>query len=216
VTDPEYIIMRLPGQTDEEFVLIMPYTPTTKQNMIAWIAARSDGDHYGQLLVFKFPKQTLLYGPEQIKARINQDPEIVRQLTLWTSANQGDLMVIPIGNSIVYVRPLYLESATNKLPELKRVIVSYGDRVVMEPSLGEAFARIFGTPVSPGTKPGPTTGTGGTQAGQLSAAVQSLITQANDLYRRAQEAITAGDWAAYGKAVQDLGDVLRRLQDATR
>ncbi len=217
VSDPEYIIMKLPGQASEEFVLIMPYTPTTKQNMIAWIAARSDGPHYGQLLVFKFPKQKLLYGPEQIKARINQDPEIVRQLTLWTSANQGDLMVIPIENSIVYVRPLYLESATNKLPELKRVIVSYGERVVMESTLGEAFARIFGSPAAAGGPPGPATGTtGGTQTGQTSGAVQSLINQANDLYRQAQEAISRGDWATYGKAVQDLGDVLRRLQDASR
>ena len=215
--EPEYIIMKLPGEASEEFVLIMPYTPTTKQNMIAWIAARSDGEHYGQLLVFKFPKQTLLYGPEQIKARINQDPDIVRQLTLWTSANQGDLMVIPIDDSIVYVRPLYLESSTNKLPELKRVIVAYGDRVVMEPSLGEAFARIFGTapPTAP-SGPGAVTRPGQTAPGATPATVQALITEANDLYRRAQEAITSGDWAAYGKAIQDLGDVLRRLQDASR
>ncbi|HEY3315839.1 MAG TPA: UPF0182 family protein [Bacillota bacterium] len=215
VPQPEYIIMRIPGQQAEEFVLIMPYTPTTKQNMIAWIAARSDGEHYGQLLVFKFPKQKLVYGPEQIKARINQDPEIVRQLTLWTSANQGDLMVIPIDNSLVYVRPLYLESATNKLPELKRVIVAYGERVVMEPSLGEALARIFGAtpitpgPVTPGTpSPGPSTGTG------QSAAVRSLIAQANQLYQQAQEAMTRGDWAAYGSAVQNLGQVLKQLQGA--
>jgi len=138
---PYYIIMRLPGEEREEFLLMVPFTPrgtkeNPRNNMIAWLCARCDGENYGHLLVFRFPKQELVYGPMQIEARINQDPYISEQLTLWQQEGsrviRGNLLVIPIKNSLLYVEPLYLTAERSALPELKRVIVAYGQKVVME------------------------------------------------------------------------------------
>src|SRR5262245_35047563 len=146
--DPYYTIMKLPGERSEEFILMLPFTPKDKNNLAAWMAARSDGEHYGKLVVYRFPKQKLVYGPKQIVARSNQDPEISRQITLWdqrgSSVNRGTLMVIPIEESLIYAQPLYLRSETGRIPELRRVIVADENRIAMELTLEAGLARLFG------------------------------------------------------------------------
>ena len=147
IMQPYYTIMKLPGQEREEYILMLPYTPRGKSNLSAWMVARSDDEQYGKLDVYIFPKQKLVFGPSQMVARINQDAEISRQISLWdqrgSSVIQGTLLVIPIEESLVYVRPLYLKADAGKIPELKRVIVGYEDTIAMEPTLDEALEKIF-------------------------------------------------------------------------
>ena len=142
-----YTIMKLPNKDHEEYILMLPFTPSGKSNLSAWMVARSDGDDYGKLAVYTFPKQRLVYGPSQIVARINQEAEISRQISLWdqrgSSVIQGNLLVIPIEESLIYVRPLYLKADEGKIPELKRVIVGYEDHIAMEKTLDEALEKIF-------------------------------------------------------------------------
>ena len=144
---PYYLIMKLPTANEEEFILLHPYTPTSRPNLIAWLAARSDGENYGKLLLYKFPKQKLVFGPNQIEALINQDPIISQQISLWnregSRAIQGNLLVIPIEQSLLYVEPLYIEAEENSLPTLARVIVVYENQIVMAESLDKAIAAIF-------------------------------------------------------------------------
>lgn len=151
---PYWVTMRIPGETREEFLLMLPFTPANRDNMISWLAARSDGPSYGQLVLFKFPKDRLVYGPAQIDARIDQDPQISSQLTLWNQQGsrviRGHLLVIPIGSSTLYVEPIYLQAETSRMPELKRVVVATGNRVVMEPTLEEGLKRLFAPDDSPG------------------------------------------------------------------
>ena len=145
---PYYTMMKLPGEQDAEFIQMLPFTPRRRDNLASWMVARSDGDNYGKLQVFQFPKQTLVFGPQQVVARINQDQVISPQITLWSQQGsqviQGTLMVIPIEESLIYVRPLYLRAQTGRIPELTRVIVAYQNRIVMEPTLDQAIARLFG------------------------------------------------------------------------
>jgi uncharacterized membrane protein (UPF0182 family) len=145
--EPYYLIMKLPSADTEEFVLLLPFTPTQRTNLIAWLAARSDGENYGRLLLYQFPKQQLVYGQEQIEALINQDPVISQQISLWnrqgSRALQGNLLVIPIERSLLYVEPLYLEAEQNSLPTLVRVIVVYENRIVMAQTLDQALQAIF-------------------------------------------------------------------------
>jgi hypothetical protein len=145
--EPYYLIMKLPAEKSEEFILLHPFTPTKRNNLIAWLAARSDGENYGKLLLYKFPKQQLVYGIEQIEARINQDPIISQQISLWnregSRALQGNLLVIPIERSLLYVEPLYLEAERNSLPTLVRVIVAYENRIAMAETLEQALQAIF-------------------------------------------------------------------------
>ena len=148
VMRPYYTIMKLPSKEKEEYILMLPFTPQGKSNLSAWMVARSDGDDYGKLVVYTFPKQKLVYGPSQIVARINQEAEISRQVSLWdqrgSSVIQGTLLVIPIEEALIYVRPLYLKADEGKIPELKRVIVGYEDNIAMEPTLDQALQKIFG------------------------------------------------------------------------
>ncbi len=147
IMKPYYTIMKLPGQDREEYILMLPFTPRGKSNLSAWMVARSDGEQYGKLDVYTFPKQKLIFGPNQIVARINQDAEVSRQISLWdqrgSSVIQGTLLVIPIEESLIYVRPLYLKADAGKIPELKRVIVGYEGQIAMERTLDEALAKIF-------------------------------------------------------------------------
>jgi len=241
--EPYYVIMRLPGETTEEFLLMQPFTPVGKTNMIAWLAARSDGDDYGKLVVYKYPKDRLVYGPLQIEGRIDQDPNISSQFTLWSTAGsrviRGNLLVIPIGGSNLYVEPIYLQAENGPIPELRRVIVSTGNRVVMEPTLEEALAKLFaGTPgivpsvgstaasaqsvVAAGGLPAAPTVPGATgqavpqTAPQLSADVAAVVSSANGHFMRAQEALRNGDWARYGEEQRALEADLRRLGELTR
>lgn len=155
--EPYYLIMKLPTENREEFILLHPFTPASRNNLIAWLAGRSDGENYGKLLLYQFSKQQLVYGPEQIDALINQDPEISRQISLWnrqgSKAIQGNLLVIPIEKSLLYVEPLYLEAEQNSLPTLVRVIVAYDNQIVMANTLERAINAIFNSPNSSPSNP---------------------------------------------------------------
>src|SRR5690606_34952452 len=144
--EPYYVIFPLPGQTEPEFLLIQPYTPAGRNNMVAWLAARNDPAFYGQLQAYELPRQELILGPLQVEGRINQDPAISQQFTLWDRSGsrvlRGNLLVIPIGDSFLYVKPIYLQSDTSAMPELRRVIVASGDQVVMRPTLEEALTAL--------------------------------------------------------------------------
>ncbi|MDJ0650595.1 MAG: UPF0182 family protein [Xenococcaceae cyanobacterium MO_188.B19] len=145
--EPYYLIMKLPTEKKEEFILLHPYTPISRPNLIAWLAARSDGSEYGKLLLYNFPKQKLVYGPNQIEALINQDPVISQQITLWNREGsrviQGNLLVIPIEESLLYVEPLYIEAEKNSLPTLARVILVYENKIIMAETLQKAIDAIF-------------------------------------------------------------------------
>jgi uncharacterized membrane protein (UPF0182 family) len=210
---PFYVLMRLPGETTEDFVLMMPFTPRGKQNMIGWIAAKSDPADYGRRVAFEFPKQKLVLGPEQIHARINQEPAFSSQLSLWNQRGSqvvyGNLLVLPVKDSIVYIQPLYLQGEQTAIPQLIRVVVAYGDRIAMEADLATALGKAFGfskpAPVQTG---GPSVETTATQPG---GTAESGLAKARDLYRKAIDAQRAGDWAGYGRAIEELGRVLESI-----
>lgn len=217
---PYYTIMKLAGVgTTEEFILMVPFTPSRKDNMIAWMAARCDEPNYGKVLVFTFPKQKLVYGPQQIESRVDQDPNISPQLTLWdqhgSKVIRGTLLVTPVLNSVLYVEPLYLAAeAGGGLPQLKRVIVAYSDHVVMEATLDTALSKIFGGIVS---SPPAETARPPVPAAQAPATLaarddlMAVIRQANQHYERAQQLLRQGDWSGYGEEMKKLGEALKRM-----
>ena len=215
---PYYTMMRLPDQPRAEFIQMLPFTPTGKNNLAAWMVARSDGDQYGKILVFQFPKQKVVFGPSQIVARINQDQDISPQLTLWNQQGseviQGTLLVIPIEEALLYVRPLYLRADGGRIPELKQVIVAYQNEIVMEATLEGALSRLFGSGAGapPATLP---TGTliADAASPRPAPAAQTgpLVSQAANHYRRALEAQRGGDWAQYGAEIEQLGIVLEQM-----
>ncbi len=216
---PYYAVMRLPevGKS-EEFILMVPFTPARKNNMIAWIAARCDGADYGKVLVFTFPKEKLIYGPEQIQSRVNQSPLISQQLTLWDQGGsrviRGTLLVVPVQNAVLYVEPLYLAAeGGSSIPELKRVIVAYSDQVVMEPSLEDALNAIFsgnksGTAEAASSGALPTTTSA---SAKIPASIENLIQQANQHYEAAQQDLRQGNWTGYGQEIQKLGEILKQM-----
>jgi hypothetical protein len=224
---PYYTIMRLPGEAAPEFIQMLPFTPRTRDNLAAWLVARSDGEQYGMLRVFEFPKQKLVFGPRQVVARMSQDQTISPQISLWNQQGSqviwGTLMVIPIEESLIYVRPLYLRAAGGRIPELTRVVVAYQDRIVMESTLDAGIDRIFGTGTgspagvpdtdeqvrSDDNAPEPSALPGA--AGRVDPA---LATAARDHYDRAVQAQRAGDWTRYGEELRLLGQALERLQAA--
>ena len=235
------IIMRLPQEAREEYIYMTPFTPRGKDNLTAWVVARSDGEHYGKLVEYRFPRQSLVFGPRQVLNRINQDTEVSRQLSLWdqrgSTVIRGELMVIPIEESLVYVQPIYLRAEGGRIPELKRVVVAYENRVVMEATLEEGLGRIFepgaaapppagaegadGAEVSPlaATTPAvPDEGGPAPAAASLDAAAAAggdeLARRARLHYDRALAAQRAGDWARYGEEIRLLGEVLRRMAPA--
>ena len=221
--EPYYTIMKLPSERTEEFLLLLPFTPKRKDNLGAWMVARADGEHYGRLLVYRFPKQKLIYGPRQIVARINQDPEISRQLSLWNQRGSqvifGALLVIPIKESLIYVQALYLRAETGKIPELKRVIVAAENRIAMEPTLEAGLARIFGNASSAAEDlaqtsqqiPQRASRVGETPAAQSASDVQSLAAQARQHYDRALQAQREGDWTRYGEEIKRLGAAIEQI-----
>ena len=210
--EPYYIVMRLPGEKTAEYILMLPYTPTGRPNMIAWMCARMDGDEYGKTLVYHFPKQETVYGPMQIESRINQDTAISGQLTLWdqkgSSALRGNLLVIPINNSILYIEPLYLQAQNSQMPELKRIIAAYGDKVVMDETLDKALIDLFGQ--GQPTAVNPITST--TNVGTTGTTVQELSKLARQYYDQANERLKAGDWAGYGDNINKLNETITRLE----
>jgi uncharacterized protein len=206
---PYYINIRLPGETRTEFALMLPMVPSQRENMIAWLAARSDPPNYGKLIVYEFPKDKLVYGPFQIEALINQNTDISQQISLWNQMGsrviRGNLLVVPIGNSILYVTPLYLRAQTGQLPELKRVIAVYGDHVVMEQTLPEALAALFH---APSTAPAP----------PVNAVVNSATQPTTDVaqealahYERAIAELKAGNFSGFGSEFAALQPLLEQM-----
>jgi hypothetical protein len=220
---PYYTIMRLPGESRAEFIQMLPFTPRGKNNLAAWMVARSDGDQYGKMLVFQFPKQKVIFGPSQIVARINQDQEISPQITLWNQQGseviQGTLLVIPIEEALLYVRPLYLRADGGRIPELKFVIVAYQNQIVMDATLDLALNRLFGSDPSPGSLPAGAilaaaelpADVGAASQAPPGAATNPLVTEATTHYRRALNAQRQGNWAEYGDEIAQLGEVLEQL-----
>ena len=207
-----YLIMKLPGEEEEEFILLVPFVPTNKDNMISWLAARCDPENYGRLVLYQFPKQRLIYGPSQIEARIDQTPEISEQMTLWSQAGsrviRGNLLVIPVEDSLMYVEAVYLQAESSQLPELKRVIVSYENSIAMEKTLDAALLKVFGqsTPVLTEEVQE------GEEAGEaIEVSWQRLVTKASIDYDAAVAAQKEGDWAGYGEGLKRLEETLKAL-----
>lgn len=207
-----HMIMKLPGEEKEEFILMIPFTPRGKDNLSAWMVARNDGEFYGQLVVYRFPKQKLIFGPKQITDRINQDADISRQISLWDQRGseviRGNLLVIPIEESLVYIQPIYLRAEGGKIPELKRVIVAHENRIAMEETLDLALERVFGGRVNQEASDKTVA-----EIKQAQFVSQSdLLRQARDLFDRALLAQRRGDWSLYGEEIRKLGEVLKKMR----
>jgi hypothetical protein len=240
--EPYYVIVKLPGANNEEFLLMIPFTPSKKDNMIGWLAARCDLPDYGNLVVYKLPKEKLVYGPMQIEARVDQQTEISRELSLWGQRGsrviRGNLLAIPVSDSFIYVEPVYLEakqetseepsqtqaqprglrkprrgeagrpsqldkSRAASLPELKRVIVAFGNRLAMDTDLDAALGRVLGKKVAPkeAVSPRPL----------KTLDIYTLGPQALEHYNRAKDYLRQGDWAAYGKELEQMEDILEQM-----
>jgi hypothetical protein len=207
--DPYYTIMRLPGEKKEEFVLLLPFTPNQKDNMRAWLAARSDSPHYGKLIALDFPKAKLVYGPKQINARIDQDAFISQQLSLWgqrgSQVIRGSLLAIPIEKSLLYIQPLYLAAEKGSLPELKRVIAAFGNQIAMRETLEESLQELFGAKAI-------------REAPQIRAVAEKtqdakgLASRALEHYLKSKEFLRQDNWARFGEELKRVEELLRELQ----
>jgi uncharacterized membrane protein (UPF0182 family) len=235
--EPYYVILQPPGEAKAEFTLIQPFTPNNKDNLIAWLAARSDDPHYGQLVVYRFPKQELIFGPLQIEARIDQNPEISSQITLWDQGGseviRGNLLVLPIENSLLYVEPLYLRAESGQIPELKRIILATGNRIVMEETLDEAILALFegdeSVLATVDTPPGAEEGAGQTTETESPSEIGpstsdrplatddigELALAASNHYETAQKALQKGDRATYGAELEKMKQALDMLVELT-
>ena len=234
---PNYFIMRLPGEENAEFINSIPYTPSGKSNMTGLLVARNDGENYGELILYRLPKDRVIYGPYQIEAQINQDAEISKEFSLWNNSgstySRGNMFVFPVEGSLVYVEPVYLEASQGSLPEVKRVIVYYGDRIAYKPTLAEALDALFGegagmplnadNPVEAGKEaaaileaggviePETPTGTENGEGTIVTSDLQELIQLANEAYEKALSAQREGDWAGYGQYMNQLQQYLTQL-----
>ncbi|MDD2432704.1 MAG: UPF0182 family protein, partial [Clostridia bacterium] len=219
VQEPYYSIIRLPGEEKEEFILMRVFSPARKQNMIAWLAARSDGDNYGKLLLYKFPKGVQIPGTAQVESLIDQDPEISGQLTLWGQGGsriiRGNLLVYPIAGSLLYVEPLYIEAEQNKYPQLRKVFVYYQDTIVMEDTLEQALVSIFGGDIGKDALSPPEGRTEAEEGGIImhEDTLQELFMRLATLHREGQERIKAGDWAGYGRIQKEIDSLIGKWWD---
>lgn len=211
---PNYYIMKLPGEAQAEFVNTIPYTPMDKQNMMALFVARNDGDHYGELVLYKLPKNKVVYGPEQIEAQIDQNTEISKEFSLWNSSGstytRGNMFVIPIENSLIYVEPVYLEATNSSIPEVKRVIVAFNDKIAYEETLQQALISLFGDAGSESGGKNPAEPQPEQDEGR-DLSQSELITLANEAYDNAIKAQQNGNWAAYGTYLEQLESYLEQL-----
>jgi len=238
--EPYYIIIKLPESQKEEFLLMTPFTPSKKDNMVGWLAARSDLPHYGDLLAYKLPKEKLVYGPMQIEARVDQQTDISRELSLWGQRGsrviRGNLLVIPLGDTFIYVEPVYLEAKQEKsesasagspqrqtgagplssqkdnstaaaLPELKRVIVAFGNRIIMENNLDTALRRVLGDQIFAEQ--------GASPAIAQTQDISDLGVLALEHYHKAKNYLRLGKWAEYGRELDSLEKVLKEISSKT-
>src|SRR5699024_7300032 len=222
--DPYYITMKLPENDEEEFILMTPYTPKKRQNMISWMGVRNDGDHYGELFVYRFPKQRNIYGPQQIENRINQDSTISQQLNLWSQGGseviRGNLLVIPIEDTVIYVEPIYIESSNeSSLPEVKQVVVAYEDQIVMEETFDQALDKIL-TYIDPEHEADEDKGQdedqdetgdegeeGEDQQETEEQPIQSAeeqLREIGDMFDEYQDALSDGDWEKAGAIMKEI------------
>lgn len=204
---PYYVMMQLPNSNTPELILMLPYTPIRRNNLIAWLAARNDGQHYGEVLVYRFPKDSLTLGPAQIDATIDQDSDISQLLSLWgqrgSQVIRGNMLVLPISQSLIYVEPLFLQSEQSGMPQLQRVIVAYKDQLVMEESLTQALNRLFDDD-SP-SKP--------FESEPMHTGDRQIWHDAYELYQKAQQALREADFVGFGEAWSQLESVLKQLID---
>lgn len=219
---PTYYIAKLPGEEKAEFFNSIPFTPKSKKNMTALMVARNDGEHYGELVLYQFPKSKTIYGPEQVEAQIDQNTEISKEFSLWNSSGttyrRGNMFVIPINSSILYVEPVYLEATNSSIPEVKRIIVAYNDRIAYEETLAECLVSLFGDEAasgvdSAGGSVSSQTGEGseGTTVPEAELSQTELIQKAAAAYDNAQAALKDGDWASYGEYMEELEEALNKL-----
>ena len=221
---PTYYIAKLPGEEKAEFFNSIPFTPKSKKNMTALMVARNDGEHYGELVLYQFPKSKTIYGPEQVEAQIDQNTEISKEFSLWNSSGttyrRGNMFIIPINSSILYVEPVYLEATNSSIPEVKRIIVAYDDKIAYEETLAECLVSLFGDEAASGIdssggsvneqqSANEETGQGASTTSELSQT--ELIQKAASAYDNAQSALQQGDWAAYGEYMDELEDALSQL-----
>jgi uncharacterized membrane protein (UPF0182 family) len=210
VIEPYYVIMKLPGEQEAEFVLIQPMVTAGRNNMIAWVAARMDPGHYGERIAFRFPSDTSTFGPAQIQSRINQDSTVSAQFTLWSQAGssvvRGNLLVLPMGDSLLYMEPIFLRSTATSQPEFKRVILASQTRIAFAETVDQALSQVLGETRAP--PPG-----GG--GGGLPPDVPGLVAEAQRLYTEAQRALAAGDLGTYQARLDDLQPILDRLAELT-
>ncbi|RQD76263.1 MAG: UPF0182 family protein [Candidatus Syntrophonatronum acetioxidans] len=217
--EPYYVILQLPGKEEEEFVLIQPYTPVRRNNMISWLAARCDQEHYGEVKVYMFPKDRVILGPLQIENRIDQSTEISEQFALWDQRGsrviRGNLLVLPVHESVLYVEPIFLEAERGGLPELSRVIVAFGESVVMERTLEEGLLKLLGERVDLPeeiTEEIPLEDLEDFMPGRI----RELIDELGGVFEEAQESLRQGDWAGYGDKMEEMEDLIKDLEDRTR
>lgn len=214
--ESNYVMFKLPEEEKAEFLITVPYTPANRSNMISLLVGRNDGDNYGELIIYKFPKNETIDGPMLIESRIDQDSEISPQLTLWSQKGsnvlRGNLLIIPIEDSLLYVEPVYLQADNeNSLPEMKRVIVAYKDKIVMEETLERSLSKIFGDLSVEETENEDDNKVGESIIDIENKDVEQLIKEANELFLNAKEASQNGDWAKYGEYINQLEQVLQRL-----
>ena len=220
--EPYYVIIRLPGHKRAEFMLMLPFTPLNKPNLTAWLAARCDLPQYGQLLVFRFPKGKQIAGPMQVENFISQEPEISQQISLWNTQGsrvlRGNLLILPMNNALLYVEPIYIQSEDEKtaIPELRRVVIGYENRVVWGATLDEALIKMFGRGMPLQATDTETSVEMASDPGTDQTSLRGLIDQANRYFNQAQDAQRAGDWSEYGRALELLEDALRQLEGNTQ
>jgi uncharacterized protein len=225
----------MPGEDKAEFLLLQPMIPNNRPNMIAWIAAANDPGRYGQTTVFRFPSDSTIFGPVQVEAQIDADPEISQQVSLWDQAGsevvRGNLIVVPVGDSLIYLQPVYLRSKSSGFPAFERIVVASPTNVVWGTSLRDALTRLLAeqsgnTPgSSPSPGPTPTPGPSATPAptstpttgpgASLPPDVQALVDYANSHYDQAEAALRSGDFARYGAEIELVKQALARLDELT-
>lgn len=226
---PYYVIIKLPGEEQAEFMLMLPFTPKNKPNLTAWFAARCDLPQYGQLLVYRFPKGKLAPGPMQVENFISQEPEISEQITLWNSQGsrvlRGNLLIIPMNESILYVEPIYIQSedAATAIPELRRVVIGYKENVAWGKSLDEALINMFGKSLASAMEHSVASGDD-SKINPLRAAaptsdktsVRDLVSLATQRFESAQKAQRGGNWSEYGRQLNLLEQALKQLEANTQ
>ncbi len=223
---PNYYIAKLPGEETAEFFNSIPFTPKSKQNMTALMVARNDGDDYGKLVLYQFPKSRTIYGPEQVEAQIDQNTEISKEFSLWTSAGttyrRGNMFIIPINSSILYVEPVYLEATNSSIPEVKRIIMAYNDKIAYEETLADCLVSLFGSKAEngvsgsgsgDGTDDGSQTSTNETGTDTSNLSITEIAQLVQDYYEKAKTAQQNGDWAEYGDNLDKMEEYLNMLVD---